>query len=231
MERGAHGRRQPRARRHRRGDEGLVLGITTTSGRRTSPSTRTTTCSSPTSQTAACAWRRHATVGARGSCSRIRVAAGHPAGDRRLGGRARAWRDRDRLLRDGRPGRSLRAQGDELACLDDLQRERAGRASGVSLGPDVAGIRADDVCGDVRVLHDRADVPRVHRRSSSTARREIRGAFTRWTGSTCPSSCWRSSGYRSHSERGPSHSWHTSVLSRHRFRLTVRTRTAKRWHH
>ena len=39
---------------------------------------------------------------------------------------------------------------------------------------------------DVGLLHDRADLPRVHGRASSPRRREVRGAFTRWTGKHLP---------------------------------------------
>ena len=37
-----------------------------------------------------------------------------------------------------------------------------------------------------RLLHDRADLPRVHGREVRRRRREVRGAFTRWTGKHLP---------------------------------------------
>ena len=56
---------------------------------------------------------------------------------------------------------------------------------------DLARVGADDGRGDVRLLHDRADLPRVHGREVHRRRRRSAARSRAGPASTCPSSCWR----------------------------------------
>ena len=89
-------------------------------------------------------------------------------------------------------GDAFGASGYELARVDDLRPQRARRRSGVPLGPDLARIGADHGRGHVRLLHDRPDVPRVHRRPVRVADARSAARSPAGPASTCPSSCSRS---------------------------------------
>ena len=63
--------------------------------------------------------------------------------------------------------------------------------AGVPQRADLARVGADDGEGDVRLLHDRPDLPRVHGREVHVARRRSAARSRAGPASTCPSSCSR----------------------------------------